>query len=178
MLFTLTSKIRNIILLFKNRIFSDLGRFEAEDCLYTQLNDLEYKGLLDSASLVITPNGYEETKLFSVVPNDGTTDLTFTRATTGTRINSEGLIEQVPYNKYLDNSIFHFRWEQARPKYYNINPSTKQILNHLPNHEAISDKGNLHENLKIYCEKYEEYMYRMVPVSFILDFANSESIEF
>jgi hypothetical protein len=111
MLFTLTSKIRNIILLFKNRIFSDLGRFEAEDCLYTQLNDLEYKGLLDSASLVITPNGYEETKLFSVVPNDGTTDFAVTRATVATRVNSQGLLETVPYNQLqytsqLENSTF------------------------------------------------------------------------
>jgi hypothetical protein len=111
MLFTLTSKIRNIILLFKNRIFSDLGRFEAENCLYTQLNGLEYKGLLDSASLVITPNGYEETKLFSVVPNDGTTDFAVTRATVATRVNSQGLLETVPYNQLqytsqLENSTF------------------------------------------------------------------------
>ena len=106
MLFTLTSKIRNIILLFKNRIFSDLGRFEADDCLYTQLNDLEYKGLLDSASLVITPNGYEETKLFSVVPNNDTGDLTVTRATRATRVNSQSLIEEVPYNRFNNSETF------------------------------------------------------------------------
>jgi hypothetical protein len=47
----------------------------------------------------------------------------------------------------------------------------------LPNHEAISDKGNLLLNLKEYCEKQQEYMYRIVPVSFYFDFSNQEATE-
>jgi hypothetical protein len=54
--------------------------------------------LLDTASLVITPNGYKEGKLYSVVPSDGSGDMTVTRATTATRVNSAGLVELVPYN--------------------------------------------------------------------------------
>ena len=54
--------------------------------------------LFDSASVVITPNGYKEDKLYSIKPTDGSGDLVVTRATTATRVNSEGLIEQVPYN--------------------------------------------------------------------------------
>ena len=54
--------------------------------------------LFDSASLVVTPNGVKEGKLYSIKPSDGSGDLVVTRATTATRVNSDGLIEQVPYN--------------------------------------------------------------------------------
>ena len=54
--------------------------------------------LFDSASLVVTPNGYKEDKLYSIKPTDGSGDLVVTRATTATRVNSAGLIEEVPYN--------------------------------------------------------------------------------
>jgi hypothetical protein len=49
--------------------------------------------LLDNASLVLTPNAYKEGKLYSVIPSDGSGDFTFTRATSATRVNAEGLIE-------------------------------------------------------------------------------------
>jgi hypothetical protein len=54
--------------------------------------------LLDTASLIVTPNAYKEGKLYSVIPSDGSGDFTFTRATTATRVNSDGLVELVPYN--------------------------------------------------------------------------------
>ena len=49
--------------------------------------------LLDTASLLLTPNAYKEDKLYSVIPSDGSGDFTFTRATSATRVNAEGLIE-------------------------------------------------------------------------------------
>ena len=54
--------------------------------------------LLNSASLVVTPNGYKEGTLYSVIPNTTLGDMTVVRATTATRVNSAGLIELVPYN--------------------------------------------------------------------------------
>ena len=54
--------------------------------------------LFDSASLVVTPSGYKEDKLYSIKPTDGSGDLVVTRATTATRVNSAGLIEVVPRN--------------------------------------------------------------------------------
>ena len=54
--------------------------------------------LFDSASVVITPSGYKEDKLYSIKPTDGNGDLVVTRATTATRVNSAGLIEVVPRN--------------------------------------------------------------------------------
>jgi hypothetical protein len=49
-------------------------------------------------SLIITPNAVEEGKLFSIVPTDGSGDLSVVRATTKTRVNSLGVIESVPIN--------------------------------------------------------------------------------
>jgi hypothetical protein len=54
--------------------------------------------LLDTASLVVTPNGTKAGKLYSVVPSSGAGDLDVTRATTATRVNSSGLIQSVASN--------------------------------------------------------------------------------
>jgi hypothetical protein len=48
--------------------------------------------------LVVTPNGYKSSKLYSIVPTDGSGDFTVVRATTATRINSSGVIESVSAN--------------------------------------------------------------------------------
>ena len=54
--------------------------------------------LFDSASLVVTPNGVKEGKLYSIKPTDGSGDLSVVRATTATRVNSSGLVESVATN--------------------------------------------------------------------------------
>lgn len=54
--------------------------------------------LLNQASLVMIPSGYKEDTVFSQIPTDGTGDLSFTRASNGTRINSAGLVEVCPWN--------------------------------------------------------------------------------
>ena len=54
--------------------------------------------LLDTASLIVTPNGYKEGKLYSVIPSDGSGDMSVTRATTATRVNSAGLVESIGNN--------------------------------------------------------------------------------
>ena len=54
--------------------------------------------LLNKASLVMVPSGYKEDTVYSVVPSDGSGDLSFTRASNGTRVNSAGLVEVVPWN--------------------------------------------------------------------------------
>jgi hypothetical protein len=67
--------------------------------------------LLDTASLIVTPNGYKEGKLYSVIPSDGSGDMSVVRATTATRVNSAGLVELVPYNllqysEQFDNAVW------------------------------------------------------------------------
>jgi len=49
----------------------------------------------DDASLIYYPSGYKAGKAYSLKPTDGSGDLTFTRASTATRVNSAGLIESV-----------------------------------------------------------------------------------
>jgi hypothetical protein len=52
----------------------------------------------DSASLLVTPNGYKASKIYSAKPTDGTGDLAFSRASTAMRRNSAGLWEEVANN--------------------------------------------------------------------------------
>lgn len=49
----------------------------------------------DKASLVQIPSGYKANKLYSVLPVNGDGDFTFTRTSTGTRVNKDGYIETV-----------------------------------------------------------------------------------
>jgi hypothetical protein len=51
--------------------------------------------LLTQASLVLTPTAYKANKLYSIIPSSGNGDMITTRATTATRVNSSGVIENV-----------------------------------------------------------------------------------
>lgn len=75
MLLSLGAKIKNLIEAFKTRVFAVQGEFEAETCMNTQLTGLDNNGLLDSASLIVTPNAYEENILFAVEPDNVGTNL-------------------------------------------------------------------------------------------------------
>jgi hypothetical protein len=57
--------------------------------------------LLDLASLVLAPTATKEGKVYSAIPDTGDGDLSFTRASTATRVNSAGLIEKVRTNVAL-----------------------------------------------------------------------------
>jgi hypothetical protein len=84
---------------FKARVATYPGSiFEAQACLTNTLNSISRIDLLNDASLVVTPNAYNETKLYSVVPNTTLGDMDVVRATTATRVNELGLIEIVPRN--------------------------------------------------------------------------------
>jgi hypothetical protein len=54
--------------------------------------------ILDKASLIQIPSGYKSTKLYSLRPTNGDGDFTFARSSSATRVNADGLIEEVPYN--------------------------------------------------------------------------------
>jgi hypothetical protein len=58
----------------------------------------------DEASLVMIPSGYKNQKVYSVKPLDGSGDLTFSRASSATRVASNGLIEKVRTNLYPNGS--------------------------------------------------------------------------
>ena len=52
----------------------------------------------DNAGLVMIPSGYKASKVYSVIPNTTDGDFDFTRASTATRVNKDGLIEVVASN--------------------------------------------------------------------------------
>jgi hypothetical protein len=52
------------------------------------------------------PSGYKEDIVYSPVPTDGSGDLSFTRASNGTRVNSAGLVEVTPWNLFTYSEDF------------------------------------------------------------------------
>ena len=53
----------------------------------------------DNASIALIPSGYKSGKVYSVIPDDGDGDFTFSRSnTTATRVGASGLIENVSNN--------------------------------------------------------------------------------
>jgi len=71
--------------------------------------------LLNSASLVLIPSGYKEDVVYSPVPTDGSGDLSFTRASNGTRVNSAGLVEDCPWNLAQQSETFdNAGWVKVR----------------------------------------------------------------
>ena len=98
--------------------------------------------LLDTASLIVTPNGYKEGKLYSVIPSDGSGDLSVTRATTATRVNSAGLVEVVPYNLFTYSEQFdNADWQKRNNIAITANATTA------PNGTLTADKMYLSNNL-------------------------------
>ena len=49
-------------------------------------------------SIAMIPSAYKASKVYSVLPTNGDGDLTFTRASSATRVNENGLIEEVASN--------------------------------------------------------------------------------
>lgn len=101
---------------FSERITTDGGTFEGSTCLQDILDSLG--GFADSASLLLTPNGYKSGKIYSYVPTDGAGDFSFTRNTgVATRKKSSGfetLLANVPRIDYLTSSCPSVLLEPAR----------------------------------------------------------------
>jgi hypothetical protein len=51
--------------------------------------------LLQKASIVLTPTAYNNNRVMCVKPSDGNGDLTFSRNSAATRVNAQGLVENV-----------------------------------------------------------------------------------
>jgi len=80
--------------------------------------------LYTDASLIMYPSGYKEDKIYSLKPTDGSGDLTFTRASTATRVNAEGLIETSPVNLLKSTSDL-----STQSTYWTTNQSGTSIQN-------------------------------------------------
>ena len=95
--------------------------------------------VISKASLVLIPSGYGEDILYSEVPNTTAGDFTFTRASTGTRVNADGYIEEVPWNivqysEELDDSY----WTDDNTLTITENDSTSPIGNTTANKLVVN----------------------------------------
>jgi len=72
-------------------------------------------------SLALIPSGYRAGKVYSILPNDGVGDFTFSRGSSATRVNKDGLIETVldniPRLDYSDNGCPSLLLEPSRTNY-------------------------------------------------------------
>ena len=66
--------------------------------------------LLNKASILTTATGYGDGVVNSILPNTADGDFDFIRNSTATRVNSEGLIEDVPYNLVSYSESFATNW--------------------------------------------------------------------
>ena len=89
--------------------------------------------LLEQASLVLIPSGYKEDVVYSQIPTNGNGDLSFTRASNGTRINSAGLVEVCPWNLLQQSETFQTTWTA-------INSTISTNATTAPNGTLTADK--------------------------------------
>ena len=64
----LTNYIRSLIRTFETQVNSNQGQFEAEDCIYNTLDQLNKINLLESAYTVLTPNSFFEGEVAGLYP--------------------------------------------------------------------------------------------------------------
>jgi len=51
--------------------------------------------LLEKASIILTPTAYDDAKVLTVIPDDASGDFDFSRGSAATRVNAQGLVEDV-----------------------------------------------------------------------------------
>jgi hypothetical protein len=93
--------------------------------------------LLEQASLVMIPSGYKEDVVYSEIPLDGSGDLSLTRASNGTRVNFDGVVEVVPWNlvEYSED-LTNAYWSKDPGVVINSNVATA------PNGTTTADRAN------------------------------------
>lgn len=69
--------------------------------------------LIEQASLAMVAGAYKEGKVYSQLPTNGDGDFSFTRATSATRVNSEGFIEKGYENLLLQSNNFDTTWNKS-----------------------------------------------------------------
>ena len=106
--------------------------------------------LLNNASLLLNPAGsiiaYEEDKILSVLPRNGTGDFTFSGGDGGTRVNQDGYIEPTPANIFTYSEQFNnwnIRSGTTITSNYSTSPDGK---NNATRVQRTSDDGYIWED--------------------------------
>ena len=84
-------------------------------------------------SIAVIPSGYKASKVYSVLPTNGDADLDFTRNCVATRVNQNGLLEEVGLNvprlDYSDGGCPSLLLESQRTNYWTNSEGTDVTLN-------------------------------------------------
>jgi len=131
--------------------------------------------LLNKASLVVIPSGYKEDTVYSVVPTDGSGDLSFTRASNGTRINSAGLVEVCPWNllqysEQIDNGV----WTKFSPT--SVTADTTTAPNGTATADTISTSATAVIRQSVTLNANETYTYSIYVKKISYDFFGFQSL--
>jgi hypothetical protein len=92
----LASAANGFVSAFKTRVLADSGAFEGDGFLTYIVNYLAT--FWASFTLFTTAIAFKTSKLYSIIPTSAAGDLSFSRSTTATRVNQNGLIETMAAN--------------------------------------------------------------------------------
>ena len=119
--------------------------------------------LIDLASLVLAPTATKEGKVYSAIPDTGDGDMTFTRGSAATRINSAGLIEKERGNLLLQSNTFDTTWSlenlsvtsgqsgyDGSSDAWKVTPSIDDTYHRLTN--SVSGASNMVTTLSVYAK--------------------------
>ena len=98
-----------IIALYEAYVVALGGTLENTQCAIDTLNDTGVDFFAD-ASLVMIPEGYATGVVYGQRPLTSDSQLTFTRASTATRVGPDGAIEKVRTNLVLQSNSFDTTW--------------------------------------------------------------------
>jgi hypothetical protein len=118
-----------IIALYESYVSALGGTLENTQCAIDAINE-EGVDLFADASLVMIPEGYGTGVVYGQRPLTSDSQLTFSRASTATRVNASGLIETVASNvprlDYLGSSCPRLLLEPQRTNLYNYSEQLNQ----------------------------------------------------
>lgn len=139
------------------RVAADGGVTEAGACVNA------VSGISLNSSLLLVPSGYKSGVVYSQIPTNGDGDLTFTRASSATRVNSDGEIEVVGSgvprldysqgscpalllepqrtNLLLRSEEFNIAWQAS---FVNVTPNTTISPDGNQNADTITSTSVLH----------------------------------
>jgi hypothetical protein len=127
-------RLQVLIDAFKSRVSTDSGTFEGESNLKKMLQFIQN---LFTSLVVLTPNAWKVSKLYTILQNDGTTDFDFVRNTAATRVNESGLIETV------GNNIPRIDWLNGKPQINIEGQSTNLVFRNIDLNNSAWNKTRL-----------------------------------
>jgi len=101
------------------------------------------------SSLCLIPSGVKSGKVYSIVPTSGDGDLTFSRASNATRVNSSGLVEKVRTNELTySNDFSNAAWVVLNSPTLTANYAANPIdgANDAWRFQAANDNDRIYQN--------------------------------